>query len=130
MPQFDKITFFTQIFWLTIIFFGFYFLTLQIFLPKIAAVLKSRKKKLSSGSSGVSNLNEEQLSVTNIRNTFVQNFIEDTKNSLGSKVSLGASWLSFYLTNSNNQKLTNSQSKYLEIYGNMLAKHYSSIKNS
>jgi len=130
MPQFDKITFFTQIFWLTIIFFGFYFLTLQIFLPKIAAVLKSRKKKLSSGSSGVSNLNEEQLSVTNIRNTFVQNFIEDTKNSLGSKVSLGASWLSFYLTNSTNQKLTNSQSKYLEIYGNMLAKHYSSIKNS
>lgn len=124
MPQFDKITFFTQIFWLTIIFFGFYFLTLQIFLPKIAAVLKSRKKKLSSGSTGVFNLNEEQFSVVNIRNTFVQNFIEDAKSSLGSKVSLGVSWLSFYLTQPNNKDLVNTQSKYLDSYGNLLTKYY------
>ena len=34
MPQFDIITFFTQIFWLTIIFFGFYFVSLDSLLPR------------------------------------------------------------------------------------------------
>ena len=45
MPQFDKITFFNQIFYFTIIFFSFYLLVLKILLPKIAFILKARKKK-------------------------------------------------------------------------------------
>lgn len=59
MPQFDTITFFTQIFWLMIIFFGFYFITLRIFVPEIAAVLKTRKKKLAIGTGGLSHFNNE-----------------------------------------------------------------------
>jgi len=52
MPQFDKITFFTQIFWLFIIFFSFYVVTLRVFIPEIAAVLKTRKKKLAISTTG------------------------------------------------------------------------------
>ena len=44
MPQFDKITFFNQIFWLLITFFGFYFIILKSLLPVLAAGLKTRKK--------------------------------------------------------------------------------------
>lgn len=93
MPQFDKITFFTQIFWLTIIFFGFYFIMLQVFLPKIASVLKTRKKKLSMGVDGVSTLNKEQFSIITFRNTFVQNFIYTSKNNLITIVSSMVLWL-------------------------------------
>jgi hypothetical protein len=44
MPQFDKITFFNQIFWLTISFLSFYFIVLRGLLPVLASSLKTRKK--------------------------------------------------------------------------------------
>lgn len=59
MPQFDKITFFNQIFWLTVAFLSFYFIILKGLLPVLAASLKTRKKLvnyvfLSSSSSEAS----------------------------------------------------------------------------
>ena len=127
MPQFDKITFFTQIFWLTIIFFGFYFIMLQIFLPKIAAVLKTRKKKLSIGANGVSNLNKEQFSVLNFRNNFVQNFTNNAKNNLIFIVSSSISWLLFSLLETNTSNLINTQSSYLTASGDILVVTHSDL---
>ena len=86
MPQFDKITFFTQIFWLTIIFFGFYFLTLKIFLPKIATVLKTRRKKFLIGSSGLLNLNKEQNRTESSRNSLIQEFSEYKKDQISIEI--------------------------------------------
>lgn len=42
MPQLDVSSFTTQIFWLLLIFFGFYFLLLKLVLPKVAKILKIR----------------------------------------------------------------------------------------
>ena len=128
MPQFDKITFFTQIFWLTLIFFGSYFLILQIFLPKLAAVLKSRKKKLSFGSTVVSSLNKEKISTVNNRNAVLQGFTEKTKGELTSKLLLSVTWLTFRLVKSIKQQLKISQSKYLESHQNALVKYNISFK--
>ena len=50
MPQFDKITFFNQIFWTLILFVFFYLILLKGYLPKIAIILKSRLKKLVKSS--------------------------------------------------------------------------------
>jgi F0F1-type ATP synthase membrane subunit b/b' len=44
MPQFDKITFFNQIFWFLLAFLSFYFVILKGLLPVLAASLKTRKK--------------------------------------------------------------------------------------
>jgi len=44
MPQFDKITFFNQILFIILVFASFYFTILKFVLPKIALVLKTRKK--------------------------------------------------------------------------------------
>ena len=46
MPQFDKVTFFNQIFWLLILFLGFYTIVLKYYLPKASFVLKLRSKKI------------------------------------------------------------------------------------
>ena len=127
MPQFDKITFFTQIFWLTIIFFGFYFIMLQIFLPKIAAVLKTRKKKLSIGVDGVSILNKEQFFVLSFRNNFVQNFVYTSKNSLITAVSASVFWLLNSVLEINISNLSDAQSSYLTITGDILATQHSAI---
>ena len=80
MPQFDILTFYSQIFWLTVIFFGFYNFTLRIFLPKIAAVLKTRKKKLLLGSTGVQQYNDKQIFEKTTQNKLIQNFTEDLFN--------------------------------------------------
>jgi len=82
MPQFDILTFYSQIFWLTVIFFGFYNFTLRIFLPKIAAVLKTRKKKLLLGSTGVQQYNDKQILEKTTQNKLIQNFSEDLFNKI------------------------------------------------
>lgn len=46
MPQLDTVTFFNQLFWFTIVFFGFYFFVLGTIIPRLAFVLKVRAKKL------------------------------------------------------------------------------------
>lgn len=46
MPQFEKITFFNQVFWLLFAFLTFYLVLLKFFLSKIGAVLKLRRKML------------------------------------------------------------------------------------
>jgi len=67
MPQFDKITFFNQLFWLLFFFSGFYLLLLHFFLPKLSAVLKARSKMLKFYLDGVSSMFEER---TNTLNSF------------------------------------------------------------
>ena len=47
MPQFDFYAFSSQVFWSIALFFAFYFVFTQIFLPKIAEVLKLREKRKS-----------------------------------------------------------------------------------
>jgi F0F1-type ATP synthase membrane subunit b/b' len=53
MPQFDKLTFFNQVFWVVFIFFGFYIVLLKFFLPQLSSVLKIRQKKLKTSFSSV-----------------------------------------------------------------------------
>ena len=118
MPQFDKITFFTQIFWLTLIFFGFYFYILQGFLPKLASVLKTRKKKLWLSSSRVSGLSEEQFTVLNARNSFLRNFIEKSKNKLDVKFLLSSVWLTHRLSGILRAEFKHSNFRLLETCGN------------
>ena len=130
MPQFDKITFFTQIFWLSIIFFGFYFLMLQVFLPKIASVLKTRKKKLFTGVDGVSNLNKEHFSILIFRNNFIQNFINDSKNELILMGNESISWLIDSVLDINTLDLVDAQLSYLITSGSILATDHSDIEDS
>ncbi len=53
MPQFDKITYFNQIFWLLVFFLAFYFNLLKHILPLLAFSLKTRKKVSLVSSSGL-----------------------------------------------------------------------------
>jgi len=48
MPQLDTVTFFNQLFWFTIVFFGFYFFVLGTIIPKLTLVLKARAKKITT----------------------------------------------------------------------------------
>ena len=82
MPQFDKITFFTQIFWLFFFFLGFYLVFLKTFLPKLASTLKVRVKKLQKGVEGVSIFVEEQQTTISAFNKSFENIFSIAKNSI------------------------------------------------
>ena len=68
MPQFDKVTFFNQIFWVTVVFFTFYFVLLKQVLPALFLSLKTRKKAIKSY--GNSLLGKEEASTNVIESPF------------------------------------------------------------
>ena len=47
MPQLDKITFFTQVSWLIIVFFSLYIVLVKFILPKLALILKLRQRSMN-----------------------------------------------------------------------------------
>jgi hypothetical protein len=63
MPQLDTVTFFNQLFWFTIVFFGFYFFVLGTIIPKLTLVLKARAKKLQQDMSSTAALKAEAASI-------------------------------------------------------------------
>jgi hypothetical protein len=63
MPQLDTVTFFNQLFWFTIVFFGFYFFVLGTIIPKLTLVLKARAKKLQQDMSSSAVLKAEATSI-------------------------------------------------------------------
>jgi hypothetical protein len=79
MPQFDKIIFFNQVFWLTFLFFSFYILLVHRYLPTTISTLKIRKKKLVKNKfflpllkkKNSSFLNQLNAVSTNILNSFI-----------------------------------------------------------
>lgn len=46
MPQLDKASYLSQLFWLVVIFCSFYAVIVRIYLPKLARILKIRQKTL------------------------------------------------------------------------------------
>jgi hypothetical protein len=63
MPQLDTVTFFNQLFWFTLVFFGFYFFVLGTIIPKLTLVLKTRTKKLQQDMSSSAAMKAEAASV-------------------------------------------------------------------
>jgi hypothetical protein len=110
MPQFDKITFFNQIFWLFIFFSGFYLISLKIFLPKLSSVLKARTKKLQKGSAGVLSFSTEQDKVTEVFNSSMENMSSVVKTSLFDSTEKMNVWVEEKVTGLNTKDLNLSNS--------------------
>ena len=73
MPQFDKITFFNQVFWLILFFSSFYFICLKTLLPTLSSVLKVRNKKLQKATTTASS-SELLGALTTLNSTFEEQF--------------------------------------------------------
>ena len=108
MPQFDKITFFTQIFWLFFFFSSFYLIFLKVFLPKLSSVLKARTKKLQKGSEGVANFIEEQNNVFEIFNFSIEQISFVVKTSMDESKQKMNFWSKSLLSSLNDKNLNKS----------------------
>jgi F0F1-type ATP synthase membrane subunit b/b' len=108
MPQFDKITFFNQIFWLFIFFSGFYLISLKVFLPKLSSVLKARTKKLQKGSEGLTSFNEELVDVNTSFNSSIEEMSVVVKTSISDFKDKTDLWVDSAVTNLNKEELESS----------------------
>ena len=129
MPQFDKVTFLTQIFWTTLIFFTFYAITVRIFLPRLSTILKIRKKKLSLGSQGVNTYNDEQTTVDSSYDNLLQGSCENSRLGISKSLDNSNEWLDSTLSNTNEKVLLASQQSYLGACKNVISKEYLSLKH-
>jgi hypothetical protein len=104
MPQFDKVSFFTQTFWLILLFFSFYMLLLKTFIPNLSRIIKTRIKKLKLGQSIINILKEEKSDIFLNSNLYVNKKIQNTRNSGLNHIQFTIDWLlnSIKITNKSN----------------------------
>ena len=110
MPQFDKITFFNQIFWLFVFFSGYYLLLLKVFLPKLGAVLKARSKKLQKGTEGVVGFKQEQEEVSVVLNNSIEKMSSVVKKTISDSTAKTDSWVAASIQEINKENLVEGNS--------------------
>jgi F0F1-type ATP synthase membrane subunit b/b' len=110
MPQFDKITFFNQIFWLFVFFSGYYLLLLKVFLPKLGAVLKARSKKLQKGTQGVVGFKQEQEEVSVVFNNSIEKMSGLVKQTIADSTAKTDSWVASSIQQINKENMTGGNS--------------------
>ena len=118
MPQLDPIPYFTQYFWLIVVFFSLYIIVATNILPKISKILKTRNK-----------LKSTKLTLSNKTSTETSNFekvlmnsLLQTKNINANIIENGKNWFNNNLTQTNKTELNNVNEKYINTIGSLILK--------
>jgi hypothetical protein len=114
MPQLDHVTFFSQYFWLCIFFLTFYAALYRNFLPKLARIMKTRKKQMLNFSGN--SVSDE--STGNVQSSPVINAIKESKAQLNKIVASSATWSTSVVIQANNKDFLISNQSYLENLAN------------
>ena len=119
MPQLDKVTFFSQYFWLLLFFLGFYFFVLKIVLPTIVTVFKIRKKKLETIAVEVADLKKEESSILlNYDSVLIESFTH-SREIFNNIIAKSNTWLDNSVRNLNKTTLLEVNKRYLETINNI-----------
>lgn len=113
MPQLDKVTFFSQYFWLLIFFLTFYFFVLKIVLPTVVTIFKLRKKKLEAMSHDIENLKKEESSILSNYDSVLIDSFTSSREIFNSAVVRSNKWIDESARNINKTSLLDVNKKYL-----------------
>lgn len=117
MPQLDKVTFFSQFFWLCFFYLGFYYTVVKYFLPQISRILKLRQEKINLSQYGSSSLQQENHQVgENLGNILSRDF-SLSKNVFIDYLYRTTSWLNQSLTSGNKTQYTTGNNSYIHSVG-------------
>ena len=117
MPQIDTYTFFSQVFWLVVIFSSFYILVLNNVLPNIARVLKLRRKQITAGEGLV--ISEEHKAVMDATSGALESSLKDSTTFLSTVRNSSSEWLTASLTEANEKTLLELNKTYLKNIGEL-----------
>ena len=124
MPQFDTAAFFSQLFWLTVTFYGFYIIIIQTYIPGLTRIIKVRRKKLELASSQGSAFEEERLeTVASFENIFAKS-ANESRLLLGKTLESGSAWSAASLVEANAGPLKQVNHDYLYLNGEIRGQRY------
>ena len=117
MPQLDKVTFFSQFFWLLIIYIGFYLLVLKNFVPKLSRILKVRQKKVSLSQQGSTALLQEKEKVGDSLNALVEQGVSTSKRLFQENLQTTYLWIDQAVREANHTTLRDANQSYIASLG-------------
>lgn len=117
MPQLDQVTFFSQFFWLSIIFIGFYMIILKNYLPALTRILKFRKKKISHSQDGVFKVNTERNNIGNTVDGLVERAGNGSQNLFQTNLRVIHFWLHNIFLECNKTEWREIHPSYLSYLG-------------
>jgi hypothetical protein len=115
MPQLDTFTYLSQLFWVFVLFSGFYVLVLSDILPSFSQILKTRKKKLDQNGDNIENLFKEESEAYSQYEDNVVLSLEESREMLAKKKSKSGLWLDDQVTLLNSSTST-SMNGFLNKY--------------
>jgi Plant ATP synthase F0. len=118
MPQLDPITYFTQYFWLLVVFFTLYVIVATNILPHIGRILKTRNKLKSTKTT----LSNKTTVETSKFETVLMNTLLNTKNINSNIIENGKVWLNDNLSQTNKVELNSVNEKYINTIGSLILK--------
>ena len=113
MPQLDKISFFSQFFWLSFFFLGFYFLIYKYFLPKMSRTLKFRKRRMNNSQQGVTSMGEESDKVENSYQALLSTGLTTCKSVFNQNFKGAEEWLNNTVSVANQTRLNKTNRAYI-----------------
>ena len=93
MPQLDTVTYLSQLFWVLILFGGFYIIVLSDILPSLSTILKARKKKLDQNGDAIETLASEETTTSSSYEAILMNSLEGSRTLLSETLQSGLSWI-------------------------------------
>jgi F0F1-type ATP synthase membrane subunit b/b' len=123
MPQFDTVTFLSQLFWLTIIFTTFYMVVIKNFLPGLTRIMKIRRKKLEYGAKQGSGFMQETSDTNANYDQLLGNKLAESKDSLSSVTQSSTNWVDNVVKSINTEgDLKQANQAYLNTSINIIGK--------
>ena len=117
MPQLDIYMYFSQVFWLLILFTIFYILILNNILPNISRVLKLRRKQINAGEGSV--IGEEYKAVMGTISGVLEISLKDSTSFLNNTRNSSSVWLETSLKDVNEKTLLELNKNYLKSLGEL-----------
>jgi F0F1-type ATP synthase membrane subunit b/b' len=114
MPQLDKVTFFSQLFWLFLFFLSFYGITASVILPKIAKIIKIRKKKIVFNNNKTAILKYEEELVKFFYENHLMNTLTASRKILTNTIKSSLNWFNDSIKKTNESLLLDFNKKYLK----------------
>ena len=117
MPQLDKITFFSQFFWLSFFYLSFYFLIYKYFLPKMSRTLKFRKRRMNNSQQGVTSMGAESDKVGTSYQALLSTGLTTCKSVFNQNFKGAEEWLNNTVSIANQTRLKNTNRAYISSLG-------------
>jgi hypothetical protein len=119
MPQLDTLTFFSQFFWFSFFFLGFYILLVKYYLPKMSRLLKVRSLKVSSGAlQGGFSPSQEKKDVRETGEDFLLQGLSSSKQFFHESFQKTSEWVLHVVQSTNKGSFQKMNQIYLSTLGN------------